>query len=106
MPMLFQPGGTSNAGNTTTDGFSQCRDESDEPTRCSSAAASLPQVVEDISCELHGLKLRNLSVGGVAGELGEVHQGFRGCMQVLEDGLWRVMSGFKAWSGSQRDTMS
>ncbi|KAG6928014.1 cadherin EGF LAG seven-pass G-type receptor 2, partial [Chelydra serpentina] len=41
----------------------------------------LHQVLEVISSELQGLKLRNLSVGGVAGAGGQVQQGFRGCMQ-------------------------
>ncbi|XP_019369272.1 PREDICTED: cadherin EGF LAG seven-pass G-type receptor 2, partial [Gavialis gangeticus] len=60
-----------------------------QESRCLAVMAldyGLHQVVEDISCELHGLKLRNLSVGGVAGELGEVHQGFRGCMQGVRIG--------------------
>uniref|UniRef100_A0A8D0H436 Cadherin EGF LAG seven-pass G-type receptor 2 n=1 Tax=Sphenodon punctatus TaxID=8508 RepID=A0A8D0H436_SPHPU len=44
------------------------------------------QVVTNISSELHGLKMWNLSVGGVAGEQGEVQQGFRGCMQGVRMG--------------------
>uniref|UniRef100_A0A8C0H696 Cadherin EGF LAG seven-pass G-type receptor 2 n=1 Tax=Chelonoidis abingdonii TaxID=106734 RepID=A0A8C0H696_CHEAB len=36
--------------------------------------------------ELQGLKLRNLTVGGVAGAGGQVEQGFRGCMQGVRVG--------------------
>nr|XP_033773923.1 cadherin EGF LAG seven-pass G-type receptor 2 isoform X1 [Geotrypetes seraphini] len=41
----------------------------------------LHQVMEDINTELQGMKLLNLSVGGVRGDGGEVQHGFRGCMQ-------------------------
>ncbi|XP_075766558.1 cadherin EGF LAG seven-pass G-type receptor 2 isoform X2 [Pelodiscus sinensis] len=44
------------------------------------------QVLEDASGELQGLKLHNVSVGGVAGAGGEVQQGFRGCMQGVRIG--------------------
>ncbi|XP_069489759.1 cadherin EGF LAG seven-pass G-type receptor 2 isoform X2 [Ambystoma mexicanum] len=46
----------------------------------------LHEVVEDVSAELHGIKLRNLSVGGVASDGGAVQQGFRGCMQGVRIG--------------------
>ncbi|XP_060132979.1 cadherin EGF LAG seven-pass G-type receptor 2 isoform X2 [Zootoca vivipara] len=46
----------------------------------------LHQVAINISTELHGLKVRNLSVGGIPGEQGEVQQGFRGCMQGVRMG--------------------
>ncbi|XP_044871039.1 cadherin EGF LAG seven-pass G-type receptor 2 [Mauremys mutica] len=46
----------------------------------------LHQVLEVPSSELQGLKLRNLSVGGVAGAGGQVQQGFRGCMQGVQIG--------------------
>ncbi|XP_053103347.1 cadherin EGF LAG seven-pass G-type receptor 2 isoform X2 [Hemicordylus capensis] len=46
----------------------------------------LHQVVANISSELHGLKVRNLSVGGVPAKQGEVQQGFRGCMQGVRMG--------------------
>ncbi|TFK00729.1 izumo sperm-egg fusion protein 3 [Platysternon megacephalum] len=46
----------------------------------------LHQVLEVPSSELQGLKLRNLSVGGVAGAGGQVQQGFRGCMQGVRIG--------------------
>nr|XP_032655516.1 cadherin EGF LAG seven-pass G-type receptor 2 [Chelonoidis abingdonii] len=44
------------------------------------------QVLEVPSSELQGLKLRNLTVGGVAGAGGQVEQGFRGCMQGVRVG--------------------
>ncbi|XP_025912635.1 cadherin EGF LAG seven-pass G-type receptor 2-like [Apteryx rowi] len=40
------------------------------------------QAVADVAGELQGLRLRTLSVGGLAGDDGEVQQGFRGCLQV------------------------
>lgn len=40
------------------------------------------QVTANISSELHGLKVRTLSIGGMLGDEKEVQQGFRGCMQV------------------------
>lgn len=46
------------------------------------------QVVANISSELHGLKVRNLSIGGVPGEQGEAQQGFRGCLQVSSVRPW------------------
>ncbi|XP_053882803.1 cadherin EGF LAG seven-pass G-type receptor 2 isoform X1 [Malaclemys terrapin pileata] len=46
----------------------------------------LHQVLEVPSSELQGLKLRNLSVGGMAGAGGQVQQGFRGCMQGVRIG--------------------
>ncbi|XP_039393669.1 cadherin EGF LAG seven-pass G-type receptor 2 isoform X2 [Mauremys reevesii] len=46
----------------------------------------LHQVLEVPSSELQGLKLQNLSVGGVAGAGGQVQQGFRGCMQGVRIG--------------------
>lgn len=46
----------------------------------------LHEVVVDMSTELHGIKLRNLSVGGVASDGGGVQQGFRGCMQGVRIG--------------------
>ncbi|XP_043932407.1 cadherin EGF LAG seven-pass G-type receptor 2 isoform X2 [Protopterus annectens] len=46
----------------------------------------LHQVMDYIGIELHGLKLRNLSLGGVFGDNGEVQQGFRGCMQGVRIG--------------------
>ncbi|XP_078500339.1 cadherin EGF LAG seven-pass G-type receptor 2 isoform X1 [Lissotriton helveticus] len=46
----------------------------------------LHEVVVDMNTELHGIKLRNLSVGGVASEGGGVQQGFRGCMQGVRIG--------------------
>lgn len=45
------------------------------PTPC-------PQAVADVAGELQGLRLRTLSVGGLAGDGGTVEQGFRGCLQV------------------------
>ncbi|KAF7254507.1 Cadherin EGF LAG seven-pass G-type receptor 2 [Varanus komodoensis] len=46
----------------------------------------LHQVVANISSELHGLKIRNLSIGAVLGEHGEMQDGFRGCMQGVRMG--------------------
>ncbi|XP_058860276.1 cadherin EGF LAG seven-pass G-type receptor 2-like isoform X2 [Acipenser ruthenus] len=46
----------------------------------------LHQVSADIGNELHGLKLKSLSVGGVSGDNGTVLQGFRGCMQGVRVG--------------------
>ncbi|XP_062834481.1 cadherin EGF LAG seven-pass G-type receptor 2 isoform X1 [Anolis carolinensis] len=46
----------------------------------------LHQVMANISSELHGLKVRNLSIGAVLGEQGQVQQGFRGCMQGVRMG--------------------
>nr|XP_048682562.1 cadherin EGF LAG seven-pass G-type receptor 2 isoform X1 [Caretta caretta] len=46
----------------------------------------LHQVLEVVGSELQGLKLGNLSVGGVAGAGGRVQQGFRGCMQGVRIG--------------------
>ncbi|NXJ95515.1 CELR2 protein, partial [Corythaixoides concolor] len=39
------------------------------------------QAVADVAAELQGLRLRALSVGGLAGDDGTVEQGFRGCLQ-------------------------
>ncbi|KAL8168510.1 UNVERIFIED_CONTAM: Cadherin EGF LAG seven-pass G-type receptor 2 [Gekko kuhli] len=44
------------------------------------------QVVANISSELHGLKVRALSTGGMLGDEKEVQQGFRGCMQGVRMG--------------------
>ncbi|XP_077190373.1 cadherin EGF LAG seven-pass G-type receptor 2 isoform X2 [Paroedura picta] len=46
----------------------------------------LHQVVANISSELHGLKVRTLSIGGMVGDEKEVHQGFHGCMQGVRMG--------------------
>ncbi|KAM6454465.1 cadherin EGF LAG seven-pass G-type receptor 2 isoform 4-T4 [Liasis olivaceus] len=46
----------------------------------------LHQVVANISSELHGLKMRNLSIGAVLGEKGDLQHGFRGCMQGVRMG--------------------
>ncbi|NXX45357.1 CELR2 protein, partial [Tricholaema leucomelas] len=44
------------------------------------------QAVADVAGELQGLRLRALSVGGVAGDGGTVEQGFRGCLQGVRVG--------------------
>ncbi|XP_064354330.1 cadherin EGF LAG seven-pass G-type receptor 2 [Dromaius novaehollandiae] len=44
------------------------------------------QAVADVAGELQGLRLRTLSVGGLAGDDGEVQQGFRGCLQGVRVG--------------------
>ncbi|XP_060087564.1 cadherin EGF LAG seven-pass G-type receptor 2 isoform X2 [Heteronotia binoei] len=44
------------------------------------------QVVTNISSELHGLKVRTLSIGGILGDEKKVQQGFRGCMQGVRMG--------------------
>ncbi|XP_068774552.1 cadherin EGF LAG seven-pass G-type receptor 2 isoform X2 [Struthio camelus] len=44
------------------------------------------QAVADVAGELQGLPLRTLSVGGLAGDDGEVEQGFRGCLQGVRVG--------------------
>ncbi|KAM6398895.1 cadherin EGF LAG seven-pass G-type receptor 2 [Rhynochetos jubatus] len=44
------------------------------------------QAVADVSGELQGLRLRALSVGGLAGPGGGVEQGFRGCLQGVRVG--------------------
>uniref|UniRef100_A0A8B9NJA1 Cadherin EGF LAG seven-pass G-type receptor 2 n=1 Tax=Accipiter nisus TaxID=211598 RepID=A0A8B9NJA1_9AVES len=49
------------------------------PTPC-------PQAVADVAGELQGLRLRTLSVGGLAGDGGTVEQGFRGCLQGVRVG--------------------
>ncbi|XP_069628056.1 cadherin EGF LAG seven-pass G-type receptor 2 isoform X1 [Haliaeetus albicilla] len=44
------------------------------------------QAVADVAGELQGLRLRTLSVGGMAGDGGTVEQGFRGCLQGVRVG--------------------
>ncbi|CAM9875358.1 unnamed protein product [Bubo scandiacus] len=44
------------------------------------------QAVADVAGELQGLRLRTLSVGGLAGDGGTVEQGFRGCLQGVRVG--------------------
>ncbi|XP_075631851.1 cadherin EGF LAG seven-pass G-type receptor 2 isoform X2 [Balearica regulorum gibbericeps] len=44
------------------------------------------QAVADVAGELQGLRLRTLSVGGLAGDGGTVEQGFRGCLQGVHVG--------------------
>ncbi|XP_054032276.1 cadherin EGF LAG seven-pass G-type receptor 2 [Dryobates pubescens] len=44
------------------------------------------QAVADVAGELQGLRLRALSVGGLAGDGGTVEQGFRGCLQGVRVG--------------------
>uniref|UniRef100_A0A674K493 Cadherin EGF LAG seven-pass G-type receptor 2 n=1 Tax=Terrapene triunguis TaxID=2587831 RepID=A0A674K493_9SAUR len=50
------------------------------------AVLALDYGLHQVRGELQGLKLRNLSVGGVAGAGGQVQQGFRGCMQGVRIG--------------------
>uniref|UniRef100_A0A8B9ZKR2 Cadherin EGF LAG seven-pass G-type receptor 2 n=1 Tax=Anas platyrhynchos TaxID=8839 RepID=A0A8B9ZKR2_ANAPL len=45
-----------------------------------------PQAVADVAGGLQGLRLRTLSVGGLAGDSGQVEQGFRGCLQGVRMG--------------------
>lgn len=52
-----------------------------------------PQAVADVAGGLQGLRLRTLSVGGLAGDSGQVEQGFRGCLQVRGDMGHRLASG-------------
>uniref|UniRef100_A0A8B9SJD5 Cadherin EGF LAG seven-pass G-type receptor 2 n=1 Tax=Anas platyrhynchos TaxID=8839 RepID=A0A8B9SJD5_ANAPL len=44
------------------------------------------QAVADVAGGLQGLRLRTLSVGGLAGDSGQVEQGFRGCLQGVRMG--------------------
>ncbi|NWH81918.1 CELR2 protein, partial [Piaya cayana] len=44
------------------------------------------QAVADVAVELQGLRLRALSLGGLAGDGGTVEQGFRGCLQGVRVG--------------------
>ncbi|XP_069731782.1 LOW QUALITY PROTEIN: cadherin EGF LAG seven-pass G-type receptor 2 [Phaenicophaeus curvirostris] len=44
------------------------------------------QAVADVAAELQGLRLRALSLGGLAGDGGTVEQGFRGCLQGVRVG--------------------
>nr|XP_014351913.1 PREDICTED: cadherin EGF LAG seven-pass G-type receptor 2 [Latimeria chalumnae] len=46
----------------------------------------LHQAAVDIGNEMQGVKMRNLSVGGIAGSGGRVQQGFRGCIQGVRIG--------------------